>query len=413
MSKPTTGLKQFLRDERGNFAMMFAIGIIPVALSAGIAIDYSMASRYDSRLQAAVDAATLAAGVDLPKNTDAQVKKIVSAYLRANMENDDFAQLAGVPKITIDRKTMKLTVEADGNMKTGLGGLVGIKKINYGGIASIQAAWGGIEAVLVLDNTGSMAVDNKSAQLKIASKFFIDDMMALNKVETRVKVGIVPFAEYVNVGTNNGGASWLSLPAANSASPWIGCTGSRDRRLSLEDGSYNTLVPTVVGVACPAEITPLTADKTRLMNEADSMQTSGNTYIPAGIAWGLRVLSSQAPFTEAATPVVQKRDNITKAMIVMTDGANTISKNPVTQYHDGTDVAQANSWTLQACAEVKKQNVKLFTVTFGAAVPRATKDIIKACASGTENYFDADDGKQLKQAFTEISESLKRLYLTQ
>ncbi len=403
----------FWSDNRGNFAVTAAICIMPIVLGAGIAVDYSMAYRFDSRLQAAIDAATLAGSIDLAKNTDGQVRRIVRDHLAANLEPVDFKQILGSAAITIDRKTMKLTVKANASMPTAFGGIVNIPKINYGGMASAQAAWGGIEAVLVMDNTGSMADANKMIQLKATAKVFVEDLMALNEVETRVKVGVVPFAEYVNVGVSNRGASWLSVPVFSIPDPWNGCVGSRSGTLSLQDQSYGTRVPAALGVTCPAEITPLTADKNRLLSEIDQMQTSGATYIPAGISWGSRVLSSQAPFTGASTPAVQKRDNITKSLILMTDGANTISKDPFSHYHTGRDLVETNAWTLEACNEVKKQGIKVFTLTFGTAVPPATKDLIRACASGPENYFNAEDGIGLKEAFEQIADSLKRLYLTQ
>src|SRR5690606_35925981 len=39
-----------------------------------------------------------------------------------------------------------------------------------------------------------------------------NDMMALVKPSVTIKMGVVPFANYVNVGLHNRGAKWLSIP---------------------------------------------------------------------------------------------------------------------------------------------------------------------------------------------------------
>lgn len=52
-------LRKFARDKAGNFAMALAVLMIPIALGVGSAVDYGMASRVRSDLQAAADAAAV------------------------------------------------------------------------------------------------------------------------------------------------------------------------------------------------------------------------------------------------------------------------------------------------------------------------------------------------------------------
>jgi Flp pilus assembly protein TadG len=54
-------LLAFRRDRRGNVAVIFAIALLPLLAFVGVAIDYSMASRARAKLQAAADAASVAA----------------------------------------------------------------------------------------------------------------------------------------------------------------------------------------------------------------------------------------------------------------------------------------------------------------------------------------------------------------
>ena len=51
----------FLADRRGNVAVITALSALPVITAIGCVIDYSMATMIKTKLQAAADAATLAA----------------------------------------------------------------------------------------------------------------------------------------------------------------------------------------------------------------------------------------------------------------------------------------------------------------------------------------------------------------
>jgi Flp pilus assembly protein TadG len=72
-------------------------------------------------------------------------------------------------------------------------------------------------------------------------------------------------------------------------------------------------------------ITPL-QDVTKLegkqviLDAIDDMRPSGNTNVPEGTAWGWRVVSHGAPFTEGRPDIEKGND---KVIIVLTDGANT------------------------------------------------------------------------------------------
>jgi Flp pilus assembly protein TadG len=72
-------------------------------------------------------------------------------------------------------------------------------------------------------------------------------------------------------------------------------------------------------------ITPLkdvttVAGKQAIIDAIDIMKPTGNTNVPEGTAWGWRVVSSGAPFTEGRPDSEKGND---KVIIVLTDGANT------------------------------------------------------------------------------------------
>ncbi len=74
--------------------------------------------------------------------------------------------------------------------------------------ASSTTAWGNVKmrVALALDNTGSMAQDNKLPALQNAvagSGGLIDQLSNLAKSPGDVYISVIPFAKVVNVGSTN------------------------------------------------------------------------------------------------------------------------------------------------------------------------------------------------------------------
>lgn len=65
--------------------------------------------------------------------------------------------------------------------------------------------------------------------------------------------------------------------------------------------------------------------KQAIKDAIDAMSPTGNTNVPEGTAWGWRVVSSGAPFSEGRPDSEKGND---KVVIVLTDGANTYSTAP-------------------------------------------------------------------------------------
>jgi len=157
-----------------------------------------------------------------------------------------------------------------------------------------------------------------------------------------------------------------------------------------------------MNVSCGEEILPLTNDIEDVKSKINSMSASGNTYIPAGLIWGWRMLDPKAPFDDLSNG----QDKRKRALILMTDGANT--KSMTQPSHDGSDSDAADTLTAELCADIKKEGIEVYTVAYKLASSSAakTKATIKACASSDANFFDATDTASLEQAFEEIGRSL-------
>lgn len=465
---------QFAKSRSGNFAMMFSILMLPVMGGVALAIDYTNLLRTQSQLQNATDSATVFAArhyevyKELPSTDD------VKNFLYGNSAFDSIV----IKKLAVENN--QVVIDSHTTYHPFLLNIA--DRQNYDVDTRSAAAIAedlDLEVVMALDTTYSMTANNKIGGLKVAATNFANTLFDASNTRTKVKIGLVPFDQYVNVGLGNRGQSWMDVPAdssetttttgcrmvrdfqgystncemrsyvndgvtveyqycepiygpeyetcepvtSTSTTAWQGCVGTRgttSNMLTLKDtmpsatATNKVKFPGIMNAWCARPLTPLTEDRTTIVNEIAAFTANGNTYIADGVMWGLRVLSPQAPFTEGADPATSTR-KVRKIMILMTDGENQASPR-IDDFPDhwGSDLARSDTWTKQACNYAKnKGGVEIFTVTFGTSVPPAAKNIMKKCAKTPANYYDAASADKLDQAFQDIANSLTKLRLTQ
>jgi Flp pilus assembly protein TadG len=214
------------------------------------------------------------------------------------------------------------------------------------------------------------------------------------------------------------------------------------------------------------EILPLTdvsttTGVTTVKNAIDAMEPNGATNVPEGMAWGWRVISSGAPFTQGRAETEKGND---KVVIVLTDGANTYytptwlgfadnagmkstysSYGYAGQVYSGstttrlfmntstavvkTDFSEANytralnEQFASLCANAKAAGVIVMTVSLDLSSSDTTEkgqiDALKACSSesrfrkGTDGkpaklYWNTT-GANLSASFKEIADELSNL----
>jgi Flp pilus assembly protein TadG len=200
---------------------------------------------------------------------------------------------------------------------------------------------------------------------------------------------------------------------------WKGCVSSREAPYNLRDGFETRRFPGVLGVDCADELLPLTTSRNALLSKIGALSPRDNTYIPEGIMWGLRTLSQGAPFTEGRTAAPGGR-LLRKALIVMTDGKNTLS--PVNDrngrsangiVHTGNNENEANRLTADACDVAKDAETEVYTISFGNQVPSGIRSLLEDCATQPAYYFHASDAAALNAAFQNIADNLLAVRLTQ
>jgi Flp pilus assembly protein TadG len=452
-------LRAFARHQEGGVAVVFGLSVVTLLMAAGVALDYARAYSIESSLQSDLDAAVLGAATRLDSPNTLQAAG--ATYFDENWKAKHHVQSVAVSINKVDDK--KVVGTATATVPTTLMQIAGFTTIALNATSEVELGGGHIEVAMVLDVTQSMA-GSKLQNLKDAAKLLVEKAYEEPDAAQHVKIGVVPFSQYVNVGLANRNASWMSVPNDDSGTRqrcgtvtpvisssncrtetvtvyddgqpsqvsrnvcdyqygppedrcwdesyndvWNGCAGSRDNPLDTDDSQYGTPVPGIMNAMCAAPISPLTNDRPTIDAQIDGLTTIGETYIPAGLMWGWTILSKDAPFTEAAG-YDEKIDGypVRKIMVLMTDGNNTIS--PTYPSHDGRDTTRANQLTADLCTNVKAKSIRVYTVAFDVS-DNAIKSILQDCASDSSAYFDAANSSDLADAFRQIASDFRPLRL--
>ena len=155
--------RRFAKDRGGNFMVMFGLGIFIIFPAGGLVFDYSVALMNKTRVNNALDAATLAAarGIaagELSADTDNEVENYLKAIFAANLQVDDLdTRPYSVDSIVID--TNAQTVSATASIDQPLY-LIKVgsehETVNLASETAVAYGVGNVEIAMVLDVTGSM-----------------------------------------------------------------------------------------------------------------------------------------------------------------------------------------------------------------------------------------------------------------
>lgn len=494
-------MKNFLDDLNGNVAISFVLVLFVILGMAGGAVDYTRVTSAKSGFQEAADSAALAAAIEYKKKPWESAKAYGLKFLGNHSPESDLIEVIGTDLKFVDDQVIA-SVKA--RSKNTILSAVGYDsfKIEVESIVSLPDY--PIEVALVLDNTFSMSVQGKISTLKNTADEFVDTL--LNQNLEHVKISIVPFAQYVNVGTDKLGSNWLEAsdqevviprqcskkrdvisqsgctstttnhPAQNvpeqctparyndgvEVSPaictpahtkpayttttstcanteygpeyeqcipeqrytinWNGCVASRANPFNTNDKNYSKKVPGPNSLVCPSPITPLTNDKTELKKSINTMIAVGDTYIPQGVVWGYRTLTKAEPFGQAISDAERKEKGGKRYIILMTDGMN--SRSPVYKknviksdpnldvgLHYGSDTDESDDYLIDTCKNAKKDEIEIYTVSFGKDVDSDTKNLLEECATSKDHFFDAESNSELISTFQVIADSIVTVFL--
>jgi Flp pilus assembly protein TadG len=413
MEAAMKGFRAFAKDSSGATAIFFGLSILPVMGFAGSAIDYGRSIAARTEMQKAVDATALALVRDSANLNEGQLKKrgedLVRSFLKQvpNLATDE---------VTVRRDAKTIRVAAAGTVQTAFMAIAGFGQIAIHSEA--ESAWGAkkIELALVLDNTGSMAQQNKMTELKKATNDLLDRLKRSAADDAAIKVSIVPFDTNVRLdaGTYRN-ASWLRFDHPTDRPNWKGYVADRDQPYdtgALAASAAASLYPASTRSDTDlARVLPLTSVRTgydALKGRVAEMQPKGCTNITIGASWGLATLSSQDPMPGASSSA-----NVEKIMVVLTDGDNTQNRFVGTPGCSGRESASLiDERSEAACASVKAAGVKLYTVR----VIEGNAKLLRSCASldekGQPLYSEVKDASEISAVFQKIVADILSTRLT-
>ncbi|WP_151983989.1 pilus assembly protein [Rhizobium sp. EC-SD404] len=237
-------MKRFLEDRSGQFAMMFGISLPVMLLAAGMAIDTSRMMAAKTALQNNVDAALLAA--TRFNDRDQTRESYFESYLSALVSSEptisniqtDFDDEIGANFIRTEATATADVALTIMHTFTGRTARISVSSDAY-------EATDALEVVMVLDNTGSMATNNRIAALRKAATTLVETLetVAENNPNRRIRMALVPFVTGVNIRGPEFDCSWIDV---NAVAEYHGANFDSiqvefDRHGAVKDSKYGAV----------------------------------------------------------------------------------------------------------------------------------------------------------------------------
>ncbi|MEO0871755.1 MAG: TadE/TadG family type IV pilus assembly protein [Pseudomonadota bacterium] len=203
----TRFLRRLALDARASTLPIMAAALIPVMAMIGGGIDFGRAYLAQSKLQGAVDSAALAAirAKQKPNTTNAAATRVAAEYILANFPEGYLGSTLAEEKIEVfdQNEVVSTKISASGTVRTTLLRVVGLTSLPFSVEAEARVSErlpNAVEALLILDNTGSMQAGTRLADSKKASKSFVSALYLGEETREDIAIGFLPYNTVVNVG---------------------------------------------------------------------------------------------------------------------------------------------------------------------------------------------------------------------
>ena len=407
---------------------MLAIAIVPLMGAVGASIDYTRANAARAAFQTALDSTALALSKTASTQSPGQIQTAATDIFTALFSRPEVQNVAVAAQYSTTAGS-KLVLDGSATIPTAFLHILGFDQIAIS--ATSTSTWGNtrLRVALVLDNTGSMAQDDKMTALKNASQNLLTQLQNAASTADDVYVSIVPFNKDVNFGASNYQQSWLRwdlwdplngtcsitkyhkqsscnsnggtwTPANHNT--WNGCVTDRDQNYDTTNDAPlagATLYPAEQYSSCPAQLLGLSNDWTALSGKIDDMQPNGNTNQAVGLQAGWQSLTA-APFT---VPSMDPNYKYTQAIILLSDGLNTEDR----WYSNASSIDTRQQKT---CDNIKAAGITIYTVQVNTGGD-PTSTLLQSCASDASKFFLLTSSTQIVTTFNQIGTALSNLRL--
>ena len=259
---------------------MGAVVMLPLSVAALAAVEFHHVTSVRSRMQAAIDASTLAAAKS-GKKTPPDLKSVGSPVFLDNLAGLGDATRLRPEDLTFNRANGVISGKARLCIRKIVSSLVSRAETCVHVNAEVVREATVLEVVLVLDNSGSMGASmggqTRIAALETAARGFIAKLQEMDDpdIADDVRIGIVPFAGAVKIDPANASRwwidrdgrsalntnlfhSWAALTTSGNSAvvnpkrfeyfsalgvPWAGCVESRHGDFALSDAPPNAADP--------------------------------------------------------------------------------------------------------------------------------------------------------------------------
>jgi Flp pilus assembly protein TadG len=454
-TKLRRALTAFAGARGGNVALTFAMATLPIIGGVGAAVDFSRANSIKTALQAALDSTALMLSKEAATATASQLQTDATNYFKAVFNRAD----APNPTITASYTASggsTIVVNGSVSMATKFLGVLGYNSLTIN--SSSTTTWGStrLRVALVLDNTGSMAQDNKLTALKSATKGLLTQLQSAATNNGDVYVSIIPFSKDVNVGSsyynanwidwtdwnsnngtqqtscsggggygwnggwggsNNSGSNCTQTWVPNNHNTWNGCITDRGNSSTPSTQNYdqNVLAPQTGVTAslypaeqysnCPLAMMGLSYNWASMNSLVDQMYPNGNTNQPIGLVWGWLSLVGGGPLTAPAQDPNYTYQNV---IVLMSDGLNTQNRWSSNQSAVDKRMYDSTNGGAGTCANIKAAGVTIYTIQVNTGGdPLST--LLQNCASTSDKFWMVTSSSGLGTVFNTIGTSLTQL----
>lgn len=341
----------FAKDTRGNYAIVFAVLLLPLLAGIGLVIDFTKMNDLRTKAMQVGDTALMAAAASVresgklegldPKAAQAAIGPMLKDTFRTFYDGNAAQygpDLFGDYDVRYDPATTVFSVAIRINYTPIFASYLGSTDKYLKVRSSVKTGFdpgGALSMDLVLDKSGSMSGD-KIAALKSAVQTLVDDF-AKNDPESK----------------------YIRLGAVAYDSSQFGATG-------------------------------IGWDRTAVSGFVSSLAASGGTASTSAVKTAhqeLRHPREQAAHTD------KSGQTASKVMVFMTDGDNNNMKD--------------DTLTKSQCDKAKGDNIVIYTIAFQA--PARGQALLGYCASSPAHYFDAGDSAALVAAFRQIGKGAAKM----
>ena len=227
---------RFKRDERGAVLLLATVFMLTLLSVVAVAVDFGQAMVLKQKLHNAADAAALAVGSRLDL-TETEANALAGNFIKANYPD---LSLGTLTQFTVTSTAEGYNVRVAASLPTTFLRVLGTESLQIAVTSEVTRDLRKLEVVLALDNTGSMATNDRIGKLKRAATSLVDILFDEADVSPHVKIGLVPFSGAVNLGPGALGTGWIDQTGASALNREdVALTAARPSLLQLYQSMTN------------------------------------------------------------------------------------------------------------------------------------------------------------------------------